>query len=143
MKKIYDRISAGGLVYKITNEDVFFVICFKKSTNRWHLPKGTQESDENIKNTAIREVEEETGLKVCIKNFLSNIEYSFKNEINKIINKQVVFYTMVPTGGSFSNHDNEFDEVKWASAKNCIILLQYENEKKLVQKAYEMVKSDE
>ena len=100
-------------------------------------------SDENIKNTAIREVEEETGLKVCIKNFLSNIEYSFKNEINKIINKQVVFYTMVPTGGSFSDHDNEFDEVKWASAKNCIILLQYENEKKLVQKAYEMVKSDE
>ena len=106
MKKIYDRISAGGLVYKITNEDVFFVICFKKSTNRWHLPKGTQESDENIKNTAIREVEEETGLKVCIKNFLSNIEYSFKNEINKIINKQVVFYTMVPTGGSFSDHYN-------------------------------------
>ena len=50
---------------------------------------------------------------------------------------------MVPTGGSFSDHDNEFDEVKWASAKNCIILLQYENEKKLVQKAYEMVKFDE
>jgi 8-oxo-dGTP pyrophosphatase MutT (NUDIX family) len=143
MEKIYDKVSAGGLVYKIANGEVFFVICFKKTTNRWHLPKGTQELNENIKNTAIREVQEETGLKVSIKKFLSNIEYSFKSEINKIINKQVVFYTMTPNGGSFTDHDDEFDEVKWASVKKCINLLQYDNEKKLVQKAYEMVKCNE
>ena len=81
MRKIYDRISAGGLVYKNQNSNIHFVICFKKSTNRWHLPKGTQEINENIKNTALREVEEETGLKVSIKNFLSNLEYSFASAI--------------------------------------------------------------
>ncbi len=86
-------------------------------------------------------MEEETVLKVSIKNFLSNLEYSFM-EKNNTINKKVVFYTMEPTGGSFANHDNEFDDVIWATKEKCIELLKYENERQLVNKTYQMVKKN-
>tara|TARA_B110000116_G_scaffold67596_1_gene58210 strand:+ start:1479 stop:1907 length:429 start_codon:yes stop_codon:yes gene_type:complete len=138
MKKIYDRISAGGLVYKKLNKTIFFVICYKKNTDKWYLPKGTQELGEKIKDTAIREVSEETGLKVSIIQYLSDIEYTFLEE-KSLINKKVSYYIMNTKGGSFDDHDNEFDNVIWATKKQCLNLLKYENEKKLVAATYEIV----
>jgi len=138
MKKIYDRISAGGLVFKKLNKTIFFVICYKKNTDKWYLPKGTQELGEEIKDTAIREVSEETGLKVSIIQYLSDIEYSFLEE-KRLINKKVSYYIMNPKGGSFDEHDNEFDNVIWATKNQCLNLLKYENEKKLVAATCEIV----
>ena len=135
MKKIYDRISAGGLVYKKNHSVIYFVLCYKNKTNRWHLPKGTQEFNESICNTAIREVKEETGLEVKIKVFLSNIYYKFIDNQNKILNKKVAFYIMEAIDGSFKNHDKEFDKIIWANSNEAIKLLKYTNEKKLVTKA--------
>ena len=138
MKKIYDRISAGGLVFKKSNKTIFFVICYKKNTDKWYLPKGTQELGEAIKDTAIREVSEETGLKVSVIQYLSDIEYSFLEE-KRLINKKVSYYIMNPKGGSFDEHDNEFDNVIWATKNQCLNLLKYENEKKLVAATCEIV----
>ena len=135
MKKIYDRISAGGLVYKKNHSVIYFVLCYKNKTNRWHLPKETQEFNESICNTAIREVKEETGLEVKIKVFLSNIYYKFIDNQNNMLNKKVAFYIMKTIDGSFKNHDKEFDKIIWADSNEAIKLLKYTNEKKLVTKA--------
>ena len=135
MKKIYDRISAGGLVYRKNHSVIYFVLCYKNKTNRWHLPKGTQEFNESICNTAIREVKEETGLEVKIKVFLSNIYYKFIDNQKNMLNKKVAFYIMEAIDGSFKNHDKEFDKIIWANSNEAIKLLKYTNEKKLVTKA--------
>ena len=62
MKKLKSKIpvekAGGGLVYNDKNE-VLFIFRNKK----WDLPKGGIEKGEEIENTAIREVEEETGVK--------------------------------------------------------------------------------
>ena len=135
MKKIYDRISAGGLVYKKINNIIYFVLCYKTKTNRWHLPKGTQELNESICNTALREVNEETGLEVKIKIFLSDIYYKFTDNYNNKLNKKVTFYIMEAIGGDFEKHDKEFDKIIWADSNEAIKLLKYTNEKELVTKA--------
>ena len=135
MKKIYDRISAGGLVYKKINNIIYFVLCYKKKTNRWHLPKGTQELNESIYNTAIREVEEETGLEVKMKTFLSHIYYKFTDTQKNQLNKKVTFYIMEVIGRCFAKHDKEFDKIIWADSNEAIKLLNYTNEKELVTKA--------
>src|SRR5689334_17812810 len=43
----------------------------------WALPKGTPKQGETIEQVAIREVQEETGLKVRMIAYIGNISYSF------------------------------------------------------------------
>jgi len=66
--------AAGGLV-KNSQNDVLFIF----RNGKWDLPKGKTEKGENIKETAIREVEEETGVKgLVITDFLMKTYHVFK-----------------------------------------------------------------
>ena len=61
MKKLKDKIpvnkAGGGLVYNQKGEVLFIF-----RNGKWDLPKGGIEKKEEIEDTAIREVEEETGV---------------------------------------------------------------------------------
>ncbi|MCS6820199.1 MAG: NUDIX domain-containing protein [Chitinophagales bacterium] len=52
-------IAAGGIVFNQNNE-----VLLIKRKGVWDLPKGKCEEGENLRQTAIREVEEETGIKI-------------------------------------------------------------------------------
>lgn len=57
-KKLPNVIAGGGKVYNDKGE-----ILFIYRNDKWDLPKGKAEKKESIEDTAIREVEEETGVK--------------------------------------------------------------------------------
>ena len=57
LKKLPNVIAGGGKVYN-DNGDILFIF----RNGKWDLPKGKAESKETIDKTAIREVEEETGV---------------------------------------------------------------------------------
>lgn len=58
LKKLPNVIAGGGKVYNLNGE-----ILFIHRNDKWDLPKGKAENKESIEETAIREVEEETGVK--------------------------------------------------------------------------------
>ena len=57
LKLLPNTIAGGGKVYN-SNGDILFIY----RNNKWDLPKGRTEDNESIEQTAIREVEEETGV---------------------------------------------------------------------------------
>ncbi len=57
LKKIPNVIAGGGKVYNYEGK-----ILFIYRNDKWDLPKGKAENNEGIEETAIREVEEETGV---------------------------------------------------------------------------------
>lgn len=65
--------AAGGLVLNASNE---FLFIFRG--NRWDLPKGRIEKNESIELTAVREVEEECGIRgLTLKNHLTTTYHIF------------------------------------------------------------------
>ncbi|MEJ6791531.1 MAG: NUDIX domain-containing protein [Lacinutrix sp.] len=57
LKKLPNVIAGGGKVYN-KNKEILFIY----RNNKWDLPKGKTEKKESIEETALREVEEETGV---------------------------------------------------------------------------------
>ena len=133
-------VSAGGVVYRRIDGEVQVAICSFGSPPIWGLPKGTPEADETREQTALREVNEETGLEVQSEGFIDSTDYWFVRSDDGVrCHKTVFFYLMSAVGGDVSLHDHEFDVVQWSPVETAFEALTHENEVRVVQKALAMV----
>lgn len=106
----------------------------------WGLPKGTPDPGETLEETAIREVTEETGLKVDIEAPIGSIQYWFTRPNDDArYHKTVHFYLMSPVGGSTDEHDHEFDLVHWLGSGEALRTLTHQNEVDILKKAVDVV----
>jgi 8-oxo-dGTP pyrophosphatase MutT (NUDIX family) len=126
--------SAGGIVIQHAESGPQLVLgrrLREREGESWTLPKGTPNSGETTEETALREVREETGLKVRIVGPLGSIEYTFVQRGYRI-HKTVHYFMMEPSGGCFEDHDHEFEEVRWVSFDEANTMLTFDTEKALV-----------
>jgi bis(5'-nucleosidyl)-tetraphosphatase len=132
--------SAGGVVFRVTNEGREVLVCGRNADGLWALPKGTPEPGETLEQTALREVREETGVEVAQDGIVGEIKYWFSRPQEGVrFNKTVRHYLLRPVGGDPSLHDHEFDEVRWVPAQEALKMLTYANEARILRMAIEMV----
>lgn len=84
------RIGARGLVFNVNGEIAVFN---KTAKNEYKLPGGGVEKDEDIEKAFLREIMEETGCHVVIKDYLGIIE-EYKTK-NNFVQKSYVFISEV------------------------------------------------
>lgn len=137
-------VSAGGIVYRQTDAGTEVVLCGRDGDGIWGLPKGTPEAGEDLEQTAIREVTEETGLEVVSEGSVGQITYWFvRPEEGKRYHKTVHYFLMCSIGGDTSRHDHEYDRVEWFPAEQAARTATYQNEASMIQRAVELVKARE
>ena len=113
-------------------------LCGRSSQSLWALPKGTPESGETREQTALREVSEETGLEVVIREYIGDIDYWVALPDGARRHKTVYYYLMTATGGDMSLHDGEFDDVRWFPVPEALRTMTHQNEVKVVEKGLSM-----
>ena len=89
--------------------------------------------------TALREVQEETGLVVNIHKKVKTINYKFVKTTGAQCFKKVHFYLMSAIGGNTAEHDQEFDEVAWVSSEKALFMMQYDNERLVLEAALKII----
>ena len=128
-------VSAGGVVWRERKQPgEVEVVLVQTPARRWSLPKGTPENGEKLDETALREVAEETGLRVRLDEKIGVMRYSFGGEEARI-DKAVHFWLMQPTGGSFEDHDDEHIDVRWVGLGDAMRMVSYRNTASLLEDA--------
>ncbi len=128
--KIPVQKAGGGLVYN-DDGDVLFIF----RNGKWDLPKGGTEKGEDIEETAIREVEEETGVKgLKITNRLQKTYHIFKR--NGDYKLKITHWFEMHTdyeGKLVGQLDEGIDKVEWISPNHFedVLSNSYENIKLL------------
>lgn len=124
-------------MYRRGEHGIEIVLCGRTPDGLWALPKGTPQPAESLRETALREVREETGLGVEIEADLGTIRYTFSRPAAGIrYEKTVHHYLMRPSGaGSVDDHDGEYDRVAWFVAEEVLRLMTHRSEADVVRRA--------
>jgi 8-oxo-dGTP pyrophosphatase MutT (NUDIX family) len=136
-----EQHSAGGLVVKKKGNRAQVCLVSKKGGRVWAFPKGRVDQGETLKETAVREVLEETGHKAVVLDKLDVIEYYFfLKENNTFYHKTVTFFLMKLVKENAQERDQEADSVGWYDAGVAKKKLSYLNEKKILSKSESLLK---
>jgi 8-oxo-dGTP diphosphatase len=118
-------LAAGGLVLR----DGLVAVVHRPRYDDWTLPKGKLDPGEDFEQAALREVEEETGLRCSIARTLGDTGYHDHKDRPKLVR----YFEMRPDddASDFVPND-EVDELRWLAPADALALLSYEFDRRLV-----------
>jgi 8-oxo-dGTP diphosphatase len=113
--------AAGGLVWRSGDGgEPETLLVHRPKYDDWSFPKGKCDVDEDDERCAVREVEEETGLRCRLGDELPTSEYTDP----KGRPKRVRYWAMTPVDGEFEPTD-EIDEIRWCTLTEARDVLSY------------------
>ena len=127
--------SCGAVIFRRDKE--LQVLIIRQNEGHWCFPKGHVEADETERETALREVKEETGLDIRFLNgFRDETHYSPREGVDK----NVVWFVGTPVSKDIKRQKEEVAEILWAGIVEASALLTYENDKQLFKRAVRYIK---
>lgn len=130
-----EATSCGGVV--IFRGKV--LLLYKNYRNRydgWVLPKGTVEPEEEYKETALREVREETGVSASIIKYVGKSQYSFNTPGDTVVKNVHWYLMMADSYYSKPQREEFFVDSGYYKYHEAYHLLKYSNEKQMLEQAY-------
>ncbi|HEY8002343.1 MAG TPA: NUDIX hydrolase [Solirubrobacterales bacterium] len=120
--------AAGGVVIDDDGAEPKVAVVHRPQYDDWSLPKGKLEPGESWSDGALREVEEETGLRCELGPELEPARYRDRKGRDKLVR----WWLMRPLGGEFVAGD-EVDELRWLSLAEALDLLDYAHDRELLR----------
>lgn len=125
--------AAGGVLWRPTSSGPDVLLVHRPGYDDWSLPKGKPDKGENSIQTAVREVEEETGLSFAVGPRLGSVRYPVKGR-----SKTVWYWSMrldpQCTDDPRSIDDDEVDEFAWLPLAKAFEALTYPADRQILSR---------
>ena len=127
--------SCGVLVLRQQEDELYVVLLRHRFGGHWSFPKGHVEAGESERQTALREVREETGLTgiKLMDGFRESVEYSPKPGVKK----QVVYFLGTTEQEKLIRQEEEISELHWVEWSQAVEAVTFKNDRNLLNFAWE------
>lgn len=132
IKEVLREPTAGGIVYRKKGNKIE-ILLIQDAKDRWTIPKGHIEEGEVAKDTAEREIREETGLqKMKVLNWLGKINFRYRRQQSLVLMTTDIF--LVEAQGDTNNLKPEdwMNGIKWFSSNEALDKIEYEDIGKII-----------
>jgi 8-oxo-dGTP diphosphatase len=138
MSEAKEIVAAGGVAIDRTGAgEPRVLLVHRPKHDDWSFPKGKTDPGETIKQAALREVKEETGLDCRITQTLPSLRYSYRDSGGRLRPKVVHYFLMEPVEGKLSVNMHEIDAAEWLVAREAASRLTYQHDRELLEVALE------
>jgi 8-oxo-dGTP diphosphatase len=125
--RVNQRIdAAGGVVVK----DGRVLLVHRPRYDDWTFPKGKLDPGETFEVAALREVEEETGVRCSLGRELPATRYEVRG-----LPKLVRYWLMTPEAETAFVPNDETDELRWVTPEEALAILTYDRDRDVLAAA--------
>lgn len=137
MKKVNDRSYGVVPVRLVDGEWQFLIVCHLGG--HWAFPKGHPEQGESPKEAAVRELFEETGMKVkrFFRRYPFSEQYVFYHAGQRI--SKTVMYYLAEVDGELKRQVEELTDACWLDFEACCEKLTYPRSVQICQQCYAFI----
>ena len=126
--------TAGGIVFRRnqTNKKIE-ILLIQDAKDRWTIPKGHIEEGEQAKDTAEREIREETGLeRVNVINWLGKINFRYRRQQSLVLMTTEIFLVQALGDTNKLKPEDWMNGIKWFEANQALDKIEYEDIGKII-----------
>ena len=132
--------AAGAVLWRIIGDDVHVLVIHRTEHKDVSLPKGKVDPGETLPQTAVREIREETGIKVALGVPLGATEYVMPNGKNKFVQYWAAEVTTKAIQKSKFVPNDEVAALEWLPLASARGELSYEPDKEILDNFAALVK---
>ena len=138
------HISAGMIVFNRSSGRCRFLLVLSRLTNRplWEFPKGGVDEGESLLQTALRELEEETGIRSDSVQLVSGFEWresyrftSGRETERTLIQKDVTYFLAETDVVEVTLAASELSEYAWLELEEATRRIKYPERRKMLNEA--------
>jgi diadenosine hexaphosphate hydrolase (ATP-forming) len=125
--------TAGGVVWRRNSKGAVEILLIQDAKDRWTIPKGHIEEGETAKETAEREIQEETGLqKMTMQNWLGKINFRYRRQQSLVLMTTEIFLVAAKGDTDALQPEEWMRGIKWFPASEAVDKIEYEDIAKII-----------
>lgn len=142
--EVVRETTSGGIVFR-RNKDTnqVEILLIQDAKNRWTIPKGHVEEGEEPKQTAEREIREETGLQdMKVYNWLGKVNFRYRRTHTLVLMTMHIYLVKGLADTNQLEGEDWLTDIKWFPAHAAVDKIAYEDIGKLMLIGMKKIRSD-
>jgi diadenosine hexaphosphate hydrolase (ATP-forming) len=134
IKEVVREPTSGGMVFRRNKKSgKIEILLIQDAKDRWTIPKGHIEEGESAKETAEREVKEETGLKeVNVLNWLGKINFRYRRATSLVLMTTEIFLVQAKGDTNKLVQEEWMNGIGWFDSNEALDKIAYEDISKII-----------